>query len=119
MLRHSSATCWTLKINRYQLCAKYGWAFKSNMPDRYIKRKGIIFEKIAERGDADQVTMLQKENRVLNEKAERLEEEYNKLRKASEFIMSVVEGMDTEDLKRKIFEKKKKELSAPTGPPTR
>ena len=51
MLRHSSATYWAPKMNRYQLCAKYGWSFKSNMPDRYIKRKGIIFEKIAEKGD--------------------------------------------------------------------
>ena len=49
------------------------------------------------------------------EKVERLEQEYNKLRKASEFIMSVVEGMDTEDLKKKIFEKRKAELSVPTG----
>jgi hypothetical protein len=53
------------------------------------------------------------------EKVERLEQEYNKLRKASEFIMSVVESMDTEDLKKKIFEKRKKELSTPTGLPPR
>jgi len=32
------------------------------------------------------------------EEVERLEQEYNKLRKASESIMSVVEGMETEDL---------------------
>lgn len=56
------------------------------MPDRYIERKGIIFNQIAERGDVDQTTKLQKENRVLIEKVERLEEEYNRLRKASEFI---------------------------------
>ena len=53
------------------------------------------------------------------EKVERLEQEYNKLRKASEFIMSVVEGMDTEDLKKRVFEKRKRELMAPTEPPTR
>jgi hypothetical protein len=52
-LRHSSATYWAPKMNRYQLCAKYGWAFSSNMPDRYIEGKGIIFEKIAEKGDTD------------------------------------------------------------------
>ncbi|OGP93126.1 MAG: hypothetical protein A2156_08350 [Deltaproteobacteria bacterium RBG_16_48_10] len=86
------------------------------MPDRYIERKGIIFNQIAERGDVDQTTKLQKENRVLIEKVERLKQEYNKLRKASEFIMSVIEGMDTEDLRKKIFQKRKKELSAPTGP---
>jgi len=51
------------------------------------------------------------------EKMERLEQEYNKLRKASEFIMSIVESMDPEDLKKKVFEKRKKELSVPTGVP--
>jgi hypothetical protein len=40
-------------MNRYQLCAKYGWAFSSNMPDRYIERKGIIFDQIAKKGDVD------------------------------------------------------------------
>ena len=84
------------------------------MPDRYIERKGIIFDQIAEKGDIDQATRLQKENRNLMEKVERLEQEYDKLRKASEFIMSIIECMDTEDLKKKIFEKRKKELSAPT-----
>jgi len=65
-------------MNRYQLCAKYGWAFSSDMPDRYIKRKGIIFKKIAEKGDVDQTTKLQKENRDIRGKMERLEQEYKK-----------------------------------------
>ena len=51
------------------------------------------------------------------EKVERLEQGYNKLRKVSEFIMSIVECMDPEDLKRKAFEKGKRELSIPTGLP--
>jgi len=49
------------------------------MPDRYIERKGIIFDQIAEKGDVDQTTRLQKENRSLMEKVERLDQEYNKL----------------------------------------
>ena len=97
-MRHSSATYLAPKMNRYQLCAKYGWAFSSNMPDRYIERKGIIFDQIAEEGDTDQVTKLQKENRQLTEKVERLEVvdstlrgEYKKVRKALEFVMELVE----------------------------
>jgi seryl-tRNA synthetase len=117
MLRHSSATYWAPKMNRYQLCAKYGWTFSSDMPDRYIERKGVIFNQIAEKGDVDQATRLQKENRNLMEKVERLEQEYNELRKASEFIMSIIDCMDPEDLKRKAFEKRKKELGVPTAPP--
>ena len=56
-------------------------------------------------------------SRNLMEKVERLEQGYNKLRKVSEFIMSIVECMDPEDLKRKAFEKGKRELSIPTGLP--
>ena len=114
MLRQSSATYRAPEMSRYQLCAKYGWAFSSNMPDRYIERKGIIFDQIEEKGDVDQTAKLQKENRNLMEKVERLEQEYDKLRKAWEFIMSIIDCMDPEDLKKKVFEKRKKELSVPT-----
>jgi len=111
MLRHSSATYWAPKMNRYQLCAKYGWAFSSDMPDRYIKRKGIIFDEIAEKGDVDQTTKLKRENIELREKMEGLEQEYKKVRKALEFIMPVIiENMDNKDFKRKIFEERKEKL---------
>jgi len=79
------------------------------MPDRYIKRKGIIFDEIVEKGDVDQTTRLQKENRNLMEKIERLEQEYNKVRRALEFIMPLIEGMETEDLRGKVFGKRKEQ----------
>jgi len=117
MLRHSSATYWATKMNRYQLCAKYGWAFSSDMPDRYIERKGIIFKQIAEKGDVDQNERLQKENRQLMEKMEMLEREYSKIKNVMEFITPLIENMD-EDLRKKIFENRKKELSATSGSAT-
>ena len=81
------------------------------MPDRYIKRKGIIFEEIAEKGDVDQTTKLQKENRDIREKMERLEQEYKKVRRALEFIMPVaVEKVDDKDFNRRMFEKRKEQL---------
>jgi integrase len=107
MLRHSSATYWAPRMNRYQLCAKYGWAFSSDMPDRYIERKGIIFDQIAEKGDIDQTIRLQKENRQLMEKMENLEQEYNKVRKALEFIMPLMENIEQKGLKEFLFEKRK------------
>ena len=112
MLRHSSATYWAPKMNRYQFCAKYGWAFSSDMPDRYIKRKGIIFDEIAEKGDQDQTTKIEKENRQLKENMERIEEEYKKVRKALEFIMPVIlDKMEDEGFKKSIFEKRKEQLT--------
>jgi hypothetical protein len=79
------------------------------MPDRYIERKGIIFDQIAEKGDVDQTTRLQKENRNLMEKMEMLEREYGKVRKVVEFVMPLIENMD-EDFRRKIFEKTKEQI---------
>jgi len=106
-------------MNRYQLCAKYGWAFSSDMPDRCIERKGIIFDRIAEKGDTDQVSKLQKENRQLMEKVEMLEVvdstlrgEYKKVRKALEFVMELVEDIGEEDLKNHLFAKRKERLMA-------
>lgn len=81
------------------------------MPDRYIQRKGIIFDEIAEKGDVDQTTKVQKENRELREKMEMIEQEYKKVRKALEFIMPVImEKMDDKEFKRKILEKRKEQL---------
>ncbi len=111
MLRHSSATYWAAKLNRYQLCAKYGWAFSSDMPDRNIKRKGIIFSEIAEKGDVEQTAKLEKENRAIKEKMEDMQRDYEKLKKAMETIMPVMaEKMENPDFRRKLYEKKRLEL---------
>jgi len=80
------------------------------MPDRYIERKGIIFDKIAEKGDTDQVTKLQKENRYLAEKVETLEHEYKKVRKVLEFIMPIIEDIDNKEFQRQVFEKRKEQI---------
>jgi hypothetical protein len=41
LLRHSSATHYATKLNRQELCYRYGWKFSSNMPDIYISRAGM------------------------------------------------------------------------------
>ena len=79
------------------------------MLDRYIERKGIIFDQIAEKGDMDQASRLQKENRNLMEKVESLEREYGKVRKIVEFMMPLIENMD-DDFKRQFFEKRKEQI---------
>jgi hypothetical protein len=112
LLRHSSATYWAAKLNRYQICAKYGWNFSSDMPDRYIKRKGIIFSQIAEKGDVDQTYRLEKENRQMRDRMEDLERDYEKLKKAFEMVMPVLaEKMENPDFRRKLYEKKRMELT--------
>ena len=41
LFRHSSATYYAPKMNRQQLCYRYGWTFSSDMPDVYISRAGM------------------------------------------------------------------------------
>ena len=41
LFRHSSATYYATKLNRQELCYRYGWRFSSNMPDVYISRSGM------------------------------------------------------------------------------
>lgn len=48
LFRHSSATYYASKLNRQELCYRYGWAFSSNMPDIYISRAGMQSEKLDE-----------------------------------------------------------------------
>jgi len=41
LFRHSSATYYANKLNRQELCYRYGWKFSSDMPDIYISRAGM------------------------------------------------------------------------------
>ena len=41
LFRHSSATYFASRMNRQQLCYRYGWKFSSDMPDVYISRSGM------------------------------------------------------------------------------
>jgi len=76
------------------------------MPDRYIKRKGIIFDQIAEKGDQDQVQELKSKNMELADKFDSLNYEYKKIRRALEFMMPLLtEKMNDKAFKRQLIEK--------------
>ena len=49
LFRHSSATFFANKLNRQELCYRYGWAFSSNMPDVYISRSGMQNKELDEK----------------------------------------------------------------------
>lgn len=65
LFRHSSATYYSTRLNRQELCYRYGWAFSSDMPDIYISRAGM-------------------ENKELDEKFERTELNELKIKLAQE-----------------------------------
>lgn len=49
LFRHSSATYYATKLNRQELCYRYGWKFSSNMPDIYISRAGMENKQLDEK----------------------------------------------------------------------
>lgn len=79
LFRHSSATHYASKLNRQELCYRYGWAFSSNMPDVYISRAGMQSEKLDEQftqtevGEVkDELSKEKQRNRLLEERYEQL-----------------------------------------------
>lgn len=65
LFRKSSATYFADKLNRQQLCIRYGWDFSSKMPDTYIKRAGVEEGKVKEVILNTDLTELRKENNEL------------------------------------------------------
>jgi hypothetical protein len=49
LFRHSSTTHYATKLNRQELCYRYGWKFSSNMPDIYISRAGMETKQLDEK----------------------------------------------------------------------
>ncbi len=60
LFRHSSATYYASKLNRQELCYRYGWKFSSNMPDVYISRAGMESKELDEKFAATEIEILQK-----------------------------------------------------------
>jgi integrase/recombinase XerD len=61
LFRHSSATYYAPKLNRQELCYRYGWKFNSDMPDVYISRAGMENKQLDEKFNATELEELQKQ----------------------------------------------------------
>lgn len=59
LFRHSSATYYAPKLNRQELCYRYGWAFSSDMPDVYISRSGMENKQLDEKMTNTELSELQ------------------------------------------------------------
>ncbi len=67
LFRHSSATYYASRLNRQQLCLRYGWEFSSNMPDIYIRRSGVDNSAVVKTFEAENLNDLKKQNETLQE----------------------------------------------------
>ena len=80
MLRKSSATYYADKLNRQQLCIRYGWKFSSEMPDVYISRAGVDEEKLKEVFVKTDMEDIKRENAELKTKQELSEKEIENMK---------------------------------------
>ena len=60
LFRHSSATYYATRLNRQELCYRYGWAFSSDMPDVYISRSGMENKQLDEKFKSTELEDLQR-----------------------------------------------------------
>lgn len=74
LLRHSSATFYSTKLNRQELCYRYGWKFSSNMPDVYISRAGMESKNLDEKFTQTELSTL-KDNLAKVEQASRIKDD--------------------------------------------
>jgi integrase len=62
LFRHSSATYYANKLNRQQICYRYGWKFSSDMPDVYISRSGMENKELDERFASTELEEIKRES---------------------------------------------------------
>jgi len=81
LFRHSSATFFSTRLNRQELCYRYGWRFSSNMPDIYISRAGMESKQLDEKFTQtelgtlkDDFTKMEQATRIKDERIRQLEE---------------------------------------------
>lgn len=74
LFRHSSATYYASKLNRQQLCYRYGWKFSSNMPDIYISRSGMANKELDEKFTNTELSVL-KEQLIRKEQNDKIKDE--------------------------------------------
>ncbi len=105
LFRHSSATFYATKLNRQQLCYRYGWTFSSNMPDIYISRAGMQDTELDEKFSSTTIEELkaviekqQQQNQLIKEKQEQLETELEERRRFDPVLNKILEKINFIDM---------------------
>ena len=97
LFRHSSATHYATRLNRQELCYRYGWRFSSNMPDVYISRAGMESKTLDEKFTQTELSTLKTDLAKVNEEArikdERLLQLQDTVRVLSENLDRVVSAV--------------------------
>lgn len=96
LFRHSSATYYANKLNRQELCIRYGWKFSSDMPDVYISRAGMdnkeLDEKFTQTELSELKLQIEKQEQANKIMKEALEKETEERRKFDPIINKIIKN---------------------------
>ena len=97
LFRHSSATYYATRLNRQELCYRYGWKFSSEMPDIYISRAGMESKNLDEKFTQtelgtlkDDFTKMEQATRIKDERIRQLEESMRHLQQNLDAVSKVL-----------------------------
>ncbi|MCX6896015.1 MAG: site-specific integrase [Verrucomicrobia bacterium] len=86
LFRHSSATYYATKLNRQELCYRYGWKFSSPMPDIYISRAGMETKALDEKFTQTELSSLKDELAKVDQAARIKDDRIKQMEQAMERI---------------------------------
>jgi integrase len=124
LFRHSSATFYAPKLNRQELCYRYGWRFSSPMPDIYISRAGMETKNLDEKFTQtelgtlkDDFTKMEQATRIKDERIRQLEESMRHLQQNLDAVSQALNLNPTPEQIEGVLSRKtgRNKLSEQTG----
>ena len=117
LFRHSSATYFANKMNRQQLCIRYGWAFSSRMPDVYISRAGVDTEELDQKFKATEIeilktslTRMEQAAKIKDDRIQQMEGDMIEMRQNVSSIVALIESKPSiEEVEAALNRKRKAE----------
>ena len=94
LFRHSSATHYANKLNRQELCYRYGWKFSSNMPDIYISRAGMETKQLDEKFTQTELSQLKSELTTVRQETRIKEDTIQKMSQTIERLQTNLESIN-------------------------
>jgi integrase len=97
LFRHSSATYYAPKLNRQELCYRYGWRFSSNMPDIYISRAGMVSPELDQKFTQTELSTLKddlarvnQDNQIKTQRIDELQQSLEAMQQSVRMISEVL-----------------------------
>jgi len=116
LFRHSSATYYAPKLNRQELCMRYGWKFSSDMPDVYISRAGIMERQVEEKFTKTDLEELnfklrryEEQNKVLLDKVENNEKDNKNIATKLNILLDIFKN--NKEIMRMLVRKEKEKFN--------